>query len=716
MAGALGVELALLAVLLPSLRVIQAGPWLGGALLMAALTLAAGLAARRLGWRAPFVTLAELVVWGVATTAVFFRDVAWFGVIPGPAVVDRAVGDVAAAFAQMAAEASPLPVTGEVTFFLVTTTAALAIVLDYVVITTRLPLLGAVAVLAVWAVPSVVVPGRGDVWSFVLLGVSILFLVWTEARTRPGADGRVWSAAGGSAVVIGAIAVVAALVVTPLLPAPVARVSLGGSGGAGIDASLKLGDDLRRPNPVTVLDVRSTLGGAPYLRAATLSRLDGDDWQPDRGDVGDGFGPVAVDPAVSVTDVETRIEIDDLRSRYLPVTFPATTVDGLTGSWGVLGENRTVVAVDADSSGQSYTVRSSLPRPTLAQMRAAAAGGVDAAYTQVPADTPDVVRQLAEQVTAGASTPYDRAAALQTWFRSSEFRYSLSAPVAEGFDGSGVQAIADFLRVREGYCVHFASAFTLMARQLGLPTRIVVGYLPGSATGRVVDGEPVYAVTSDLLHAWPEVHFEGIGWIGFEPTNSLGAPPVFAGTGSSTDAPTAAPTAAPATPTTASPAPSRSAADAPDSAPGSTVASSPSQGWAGAGVVLLVVAVVIALPGTLAALRRLRRRHRGGAAASWLLVQETAIDLGIPVRASDTPRGFGARLTAAGAPADAVAALVDAVEVAGYAPADTASADPLPHALAVRGGLLSSASPARRVLATLAPRSLVVRPGTAVAG
>ncbi|MDQ1130828.1 DUF3488 and transglutaminase-like domain-containing protein [Microbacterium sp. SORGH_AS_0888] len=715
-AAALGVELALLAALLPSLRVIQSGPWLIGALAMAALPLATGLATRWLRWRAPFVAIAEIVVWGLATTVVFFRDTAWLGFLPDPGVLRRAADDVAATFGQMTVETPPLPVTPEVAFFLVSATAMLGIVLDYVVITTRLPLLGAVAVVAVWAAPAVAVPGRSDVWSFVLLGVGILVLVWTEARSRPGADRRLWSAAGAGALAIGTVAVVTALVVTPLLPAPVARVSLGGSGGTGIDASLQLGDDLRRPNPSKVLEVRSTLGGAPYLRVASLSRLEGENWQPDRGDLGGGFAPVPVDPGIATTDVETDIDIDGLRSRYLPVTFPATSVEGLTGSWGVLSENRTVVAIDADSSDQSYAVSSTVPRPTLEQIRGAAAAGVDPAYTAVPADTPEIVSQLADQVTAGATTAYDRAAALQSWFRSSEFRYSLDAPVADGFDGSGVQAVADFLRVRAGYCVHFASAFTLMARELGMPTRIVVGYLPGTATGRVVDGNPVYAVTSDLLHAWPEVYFEGIGWIGFEPTNSLGTPPVFSGSGSASDAPTSAPTTAPVPTASAPAAPSASATQPAEELPDAPVGTPTSRGWSVTGIVLLAIVILLAVPGTIAALRRRRRIRRGGAAASWLLVQETAIDLWIPVRSSDTPRGLGARLTAAGAPPEAVAALVAAIEVAGYAPADEERADPLRDALAVRRGLLSAATPARRALATLAPRSLVVRPGTAFAG
>ena len=130
--------------------------------------------------------------------------------------------------------------------------------------------------------------------------------------------------------------------------------------------------------------------------------------------------------------------------------------------------------------------------------------------------------ELATQVTGESTNDYDALIALQTWFRSPEFSYSFDAPVEDGFDGSGAEIVAQFLELREGYCIHFASAFALMARTLGMPSRIVQGYLPGSATSDAVERETVYSVSSYQRHAWPEVLFEGIGWVSFEPTNSLG--------------------------------------------------------------------------------------------------------------------------------------------------------------------------------------------------
>src|SRR6185312_10846961 len=171
-----------------------------------------------------------------------------------------------------------------------------------------------------------------------------------------------------------------------------------------------------------------------------------------------------------------------------------------------------VISQAATTQGQSYEVVSNVPRPTLEQIRATEAGGPDQrdGTTTVPEGLDPIVSELAAQVTAGTENDYDALVALQSWFRSSEFRYSLDAPVEDGFDGSGIDAVAEFLRQREGYCIHYASAFALMARTLNMPSRIVVGYLPGVANGDAVDRETVYSVTSGQLHAWPEIFFEGI--------------------------------------------------------------------------------------------------------------------------------------------------------------------------------------------------------------
>ncbi|MBZ4487977.1 DUF3488 and transglutaminase-like domain-containing protein [Microbacterium sp. cx-55] len=775
---ALGVLVALFATTLPVLRVVSPGTWTVGAFALAAAILAIGALLRRIRTPAIGVTIVQLVIWVVALTAGFFRAGAWFFVVPSPNTI-RAVGDAIAATGQeISVGVAPLVPSPSMEFFMVAAVSLLAIVLDHVVITTRMPLLAAVALVSVALVPAIAVPAPMDVGAFALLGLSILFLLRTETRTRVPAATRAPRSPGASvaAAVIGVAAVMVAVVVTPLLPAPADRSGVWGSGGAsGIDPTLSLGEDLRRPNPVEVLRVRTSDAVAPYLRAVTLSTFAGDVWEPDDPASeplagGDGFGPLVAASDILRDEDEVRVDVSQLNTPYLPVPFPATSIEGLTGEWGVVAENRTVIGLGTDSSGQDYAVSTEAPRPTLPQIRAAASRGSDvpAAYSDIPTETPSLVTDLARQVTEGTSTDYDAVAALQTWFRSSEFSYSLDAPVEDGFDGEGVEALEQFLITREGYCVHYASAFAVMARSLGMPTRIVIGYLPGRATSDTVDDETVYSVTSDLLHAWPEVYFEGIGWVAFEPTNSLGAPPVFASGGTSSTDPlnTPAPTSAPSP--TASAAPT-TRPDTPDTPAAGASGTGFSLGalWPGTGIVVLAIALLL-LPALARALRRTRQRvaaRAGDAVAAWSAVQSAAIDLGIPVPPSESPRAFGARLVGShGADADAVHTLVAAVEQASYAPADAvpaggadrprgdgaddptgggadrspAGGDRLPPArrgglppagppsrrggplaaalAAVTAGLRAHASPLRRGLAVIAPRSLVVRPGSASAG
>ncbi len=111
-------------------------------------------------------------------------------------------------------------------------------------------------------------------------------------------------------------------------------------------------------------------------------------------------------------------------------------------------------------------------------------------------------------MTADADSPAEKAAAIQAYLRSSEFSYS-----TERLPGSGYQALENFLlRDHKGYCEQFASAMAMMARVVGIPSRVSVGFLPGDR-----DGDS-WRVSIRDMHAWPELYFAGYGWVRFEPT------------------------------------------------------------------------------------------------------------------------------------------------------------------------------------------------------
>lgn len=733
----LGVLVAVCAALLPVIRVVAPGSWLGGALSISFLILAAGHLARRSRLPGIAVVLVEALVWGVFITVVFAHDTTWLGVIPTFDTIEQMRHQVSTAVGQIVQGTAPLSAGTALSFVIVAATGLLTMAIDHVVLTARMPLLAAVGLIAVSLIPAIAVPRGVDVLAFALLAAAILFLLHVETQNRqpaPRAEGGPAARRGvgvpATAFAIGVIAVVVAVVATPLMPEPVARAGTAVGAGQGISATLQLGEDLRRPQETEVLTVRSSAASPPYLRALTMSQFDGAVWEADRPrslalNNPLALSPINVDDGIRVDEHTTTIEVTNLNSPWLPVPFAAVGVDGLRGTWATAPFNRTVVAREGSSQGQSYQVVAQVPRPTLEQIRAQSARGSDVREEtfHLPSDLPPIIAELAAEVTAGAENDYDRLIALQRWFRGESFTYSLDAPVEDGFDGTGADAVAQFLQQREGYCIHFASAFALMARTLEMPARLVVGYLPGAVTSEVVDRQTVHSVSNARLHAWPEVHFAGTGWVAFEPTKSLGVPTAFSAAASPSegaDAPaddtTPSPTATPSAPTDV---PLDDEFDVSDgSTPGAigrTVNPLPAIGT------VLAVLCVLALPALVRGARRRRllaAARSGDAAAAWRSVQDAAIDLGIPVAASESARALGARLVADhGAPAHEMDALVGAIERASYAPAGalapSSGADAAATVRTVERGLLRTTTRMRRVLALALPRSLVMRPGGA---
>lgn len=739
----IGLFVALAAAMLPAFSVIAPGSWVAGAAGLSAAVLAAGLGVRLARLPALAASLVEVVVWVVLLTAMFGRPTALLGLIPTPATVASVPGLLDAAAEEIRVGVAPVSAATGLSFLLVAAFGALAIVLDHVVLTARMPLLAGVGLVAVSLIPTIAIPSDVDVWSFVVLAAALLFLLRIDTRARVQADPvarrpRTPRRVGASATALGvaAVAVVVAVVATPLLPQPGLRFASGGTGGVGttINPNLELGNDLRQPRDVDVLSVRTTAPSAPYLRAVTLSSFDGSVWQPDSSDtvpVRDDapvFDPLVVDGEIAVADWTTDIDVDQLDSPWLPVPYPASTVTGLQGDWLGMPQNRTVVSRSGSTRDQVYEVQSTVARPTLEQIRARPVGGgnLGDAVRTLPANVPAIIGDTAREVTAGTQNPYDALIALQTWFRSSEFRYSLDAPVDSGFDGAGLDAVADFLQVRAGYCVHYASAFAVMARTLDMPSRIVVGYLPGSATGTPSDGRTTFVVSSSQLHAWPEVYFEGIGWVPFEPTNSLGVPTNFA-----SSSPNGA-SNAPATPQQDAATPGAQPSTAPSQdgrvdvgdqdGVGTGAGAGRGAAWVPAALAGLLVVLLAATPAVVRLVVRRRRLHAaraGDAVAAWTALREDAVDLGIPSPAAESPRAFAARLIADhGADPDALDLLRAALEQVSYAgeAVDPSAGAGLSDAVdRARVTLAAAASRPRRLGARLVPRSLLVRPGAASA-
>jgi len=132
-------------------------------------------------------------------------------------------------------------------------------------------------------------------------------------------------------------------------------------------------------------------------------------------------------------------------------------------------------------------------------------------YLQLPATLPERVRDVAGQITQDAATPYDKAVRLEAYLRTYSYTLDLP-PVPEGRD------VVDYFLFDApgGYCDYYASAMVVMLRAVGVPARLATGYVTG-----VYDFQrDEYRVVGANAHSWPEVYFEGVGWVEFEPTAS----------------------------------------------------------------------------------------------------------------------------------------------------------------------------------------------------
>ena len=134
-------------------------------------------------------------------------------------------------------------------------------------------------------------------------------------------------------------------------------------------------------------------------------------------------------------------------------------------------------------------------------------------YTTAPALS-EKLRAHMDGVYAGAKTDYEKMKRLEAMLR--DYKYTLSpGPLPENIGSAGDYLDYLLLESKQGFCAHYATAFVLLARAEGLPARYVQGYM--ADTG----GRTSVIVKNADAHAWPEVYFEGAGWISFEPTPSL---------------------------------------------------------------------------------------------------------------------------------------------------------------------------------------------------
>lgn len=142
-------------------------------------------------------------------------------------------------------------------------------------------------------------------------------------------------------------------------------------------------------------------------------------------------------------------------------------------------------------------------------------------YTQLPANLPKRIGELAQQITTGKTNWYDKAKAIENYFDQAEFKYT-QKNVA--FPSPNEDYVDQFLfDTKTGYCNNFSSSMAVMLRTLGVPTRWVKGFTGGNFVNnsKKDTSKQIYEVTADNAHSWVEVFLPNQGWVSFEPTKGF---------------------------------------------------------------------------------------------------------------------------------------------------------------------------------------------------
>lgn len=454
--------------------------------------------------------------------------------------------------------ASPVPALRGIVLVATAGIGLVAALTDLIAVRLRRSALAGLPLLVLFTIPVATGAGKatlGDAVVFCLGMAGYLALLSADGQERLRLWGRLvtpWSnrpdqaaeelgngpstrALAASGRRIGLTAVVLALFVPLLVPSlhahklfPSTRHGTGPGSGPGTgqvpDPLVQMNRQLQETRPTVVLTYRTTDPFPQYLQMYVLGNLTDSSWTMSL--TGKGVRPAGSRetlPAVPGLTTgkwpaeQTTIQIGPgalTADSFLPAPYSPRQLNS-PGGW--LADPGTLMLYsDAQSvSGLRYSVNSLDVSPSSDVLaRAPAGAGPMTEYLAVPQSYRSLA-PLARQIVGNAATPAGKAVALEHWFTAgSRFRYSLNVTGPGG--AAGVRYF--LLTSRTGYCQQFAFAMAVLARLLGIPSRVVVGYTAGTSLG---NGK--YEVKTSDAHSWPELYFRGFGWLRMEPTPAGGA-------------------------------------------------------------------------------------------------------------------------------------------------------------------------------------------------
>jgi transglutaminase-like putative cysteine protease len=501
---------------------------------------------RRLPW--PVATACVLVALLLYLNLAFSNARSYGHLLPSPGSISALAHLVSTGFAESSKYAPPVPELRGMVMLAAAGIGITAMLTDLIAVRLQSAALAGLPLLLLFTEPFTLSVSRGFAGTALAFCVGVagyLALLSSEARDRireweqpdPDArsapDTRPLAAAGRR---VGFASVVVALCLPLFLPGlHVTRLfggqpGIGGNAGGGPaaagvgfpDPDVQLSSELHESKPQLVLTYSTTATVPDYLQIYVADELTADQGyqmfsQPESlVNVSPRLPPPpGLSSETGLSTVTTAVTIakgvgQDLLSA-LPVPYPATSV---TAPGSLRADQSTLMVLDYNVafSGLHYSVTSLSPPASVPSSALPPMASIKDHYLSVPTSY-DSLLPLAKSVVAQAKAtdPFTEAVALQDWLSGGTFKYTLSASSVEN-----AAQLTHFLKVtKAGYCQQFAFAMATLARLLNIPSRVAYGYTAGTSTGATT-----WEVTTHDAHAWPELYFQGYGWLRFEPTPS----------------------------------------------------------------------------------------------------------------------------------------------------------------------------------------------------
>jgi transglutaminase-like putative cysteine protease len=729
------------AVVLASLSLaplVDSAGWFGPTVLAVLVVTLVGALATWLRVPVFLIPIMQALLLFAVLVAKFTTNAPW-GFIPSSDSLTSLRGVLADGMASVDQFAPPVPLSDGIASIMTLGVGCVAIVVFVLAVDLRMPVAAGAGLVAIYVVPSFVLDEGSPWWAFTAVAIGWMVLLISDERVGLVTWGRLLRRADSSgpqsplaglssaALRLGAVSLVAAVLLPILVPsladAVMGRTGAGsgtdaggGSGGrtVGLDPFADLKRTLISQSDTPVLHYTTSADIPTYLPTVVLEDYADEKWRArvfsteGATQVGDGVDVAASSLLRSGKAEQYRFTVDGLANKFLPVPEGLTTVTGLQGSWFSDPTTGTIFATQgATTTGQAWTADAVTIPAARDVVAAPSTGASDAEQKRILAQgIPPFLVDTAKQWTSGETTDVGRAFAIQQKFL--EFTYSVDVT-----SDQRTSYLQQFMDDKKGYCQQFAATMALMARSLGIPARVVVGYTQGTR-----DANGGWTVLSRDAHAWPELSFPGVGWVRFEPT------PRTDGTVVPQPRPTTAVSTPPTTSPGASASPSRGgkldnltekenpgdvpAFNGPDSSAGTTA-----DQWRLRGILLLILVGLAG--GAVPAVRRgLRRRRRLGADASvedaWDELRDTARDLGVPWSDALTPRQAVASVIdkqrLRGTVAEAATRVGRTTERSRYAATPPPTEGLVEDVSTVRTALLERTDRGTRVRAILLPASL----------